>query len=127
MLYKRYNNKLFSQNVRIILTIISECDFKSYYYARMSEVFLLFFRNVRINSTILSECRLTKEIMIECKYSHFDKIAAQHFTANLRNVDRQFFTKCKYLHSLPQFPFFLEILTFFKLFKKISVKKRSHR
>ena len=56
MLYKRYINKLFSQNVRIILTIISECDFKSYYYARMSEVFLLFFRNVRINSTILSEC-----------------------------------------------------------------------
>ena len=51
--------------------------------------------------------------MIECKYSHFDKIAAQHFTAYgtlrsallhcLRNVDRQFFTKCKYLHSIPEF------------------------
>jgi len=45
----------------------------------MSELFLLFFRNVRANSTIISECRLTKEIMIECQYSHFDKIAAQHF------------------------------------------------
>ena len=64
--------------------------------------------------------------MIECKYSHFDKMAAQHFTANvtmrpygtlrsallhcLRNVDRQFFTKCKYLHSLPKFCSKIEIL-----------------
>jgi len=34
----------------------------------------------------------------------------------LRNVDRHFFTKCKYLHSLPKFSFFIKFCIFYQNF-----------
>ena len=39
----------------------------------------------------------------------------------LRNVDRQFFTKCKYLHSLPQFRILTKISILVNIFVQNSI------